>query len=117
LLKQIRAWTTSRDVAKCLDILAAAEVPAAKVQGIDDVLAESQVHARNMLLEQQHPKLGKITMPILPFHFSGCTMHTATVAPRVGQHNRSIATELGFSLDEINTMVNDGVLYSDGKSN
>lgn len=78
----------------------------------DDVLADPQVQARNMMIEQDHPVLGKIRLPNLPFKFSECDTSPTCVAPSMGQHNRAIATSLGYSAIDIDAMEHDGVLYS-----
>jgi crotonobetainyl-CoA:carnitine CoA-transferase CaiB-like acyl-CoA transferase len=104
---------STRTVADCLAQLDAIEVPSAKVQGIDEVVADPQVLARGMLIEQEHPVLGKVKLPNLPFHFSGCDTTITTPAPLMGQHNRSIAGDLGYSAAEIDQMFADGVLYAE----
>ena len=114
ILAAIRAWTTGLpSVQACLDVLEAAGVPCAKVQGIDEVLADPQIRARGMVIEQDHPALGRIRMPNLPFRFSGYEPPVPAVAPRIGEHNRSIAASLGYSADEIASMIADGVLYQE----
>ena len=72
------------------------EVPCAKVQRIDEVLADPQIVARGMLVEQDHPVLGKVRLPNLPFRFSECDTTPKSVAPLMGQHNREIAAKLGY---------------------
>ena len=110
----IQAWAMERpSVQACLDALDAAGVPGAKVQGIDDVLADPQVRARGMVIEQDHPVLGRIRMPNLPFRFSGYEPPVPAVAPAIGEHNRSIAASLGYSGEEIAAMMADGVLYQE----
>ncbi len=110
----VRNWTLAQPSRRaCLDALDAAGVPAAPVQNIDEVVTDPQVLARGMLVEQQHPVLGKVTLPNLPFHFSGCDTTIRTPAPLMGQDNRRIAAELGLSATEIDEMVNDGVLYAE----
>jgi len=113
-LAHIRKWTMAQPSVKaCLAALDAAEVPAAKVQNIDEVLADPQIQARNMVIEQEHPVLGKVRMPNLPFRFSDCDTSPRSVAPLMGQHNRDIAAKLGYAKDEIEAMVKDGVLYAE----
>ena len=110
----IQAWAMGRpSVQACLDALDAAGVPSAKVQGIDDVLADPQIRARGMVIEQDHPVLGRIRMPNLPFRFSGYEPPVPAVAPAIGEHNRSIAASLGYSGEEIASMIADGVLYQE----
>jgi len=100
-------------VAECLSALDAIDVPSAKVQNIEEVLADPQIIARNMVIEQDHPVLGKVRLPNLPFNFSECNTLTTVPAPLMGQHNRSIAAELGYSADDIETLLNEGVLYAE----
>jgi crotonobetainyl-CoA:carnitine CoA-transferase CaiB-like acyl-CoA transferase len=114
IVAKVRAWTMAQpSVAACLAALNAAEVPCAKVQRIDEVLADPQIQARGMIVEQDHPVLGKIRMPNLPFRFSESDTSPTSVAPLMGQHNRNIAAEAGFTSTEIDAMVRDGVLYAE----
>ena len=113
LLPIVRAWTATRPVAQILAELDALDVPCAKVQDIAEVINDPQIAARGMLITQQHPKLGTIRMPNLPFHFSGFDMGVPDCAPSLGQHNREIAADLGFAPHEIDAMQRDGVLHSE----
>mgnify|MGYP003521033692 FL=1 len=100
-------------VKACCAALDAAGVPAAPVARIDEVLADPQTLARNMVIEQDHPLLGKIKLPNLPFRFSDCDTSPRGPAPLLGQHNREVATQLGLSSGEIDAMERDGVLYAE----
>ena len=111
-LKYVRDWVAAQPSAKaCLDALDSVQVPCAKVQRIDEVLADPQIIARGMLVEQDHPVLGKVQLPNLPFRFSDCDTSPKSVAPLMGQHNRQIAADLGYSSSDIDKMIGDGVLY------
>jgi len=113
-LKYVRDWVAAQPSAKaCLAALDSAQVPCAKVQSIDEVLADPQIIARGMMVEQTHPVLGKVQLPNLPFRFSECDTSPRSVAPLMGQHNRDIAESLGYSKTEIDSMVRDGVLYAE----
>ncbi|NKC14488.1 MAG: CoA transferase [Gammaproteobacteria bacterium] len=117
ILAKIRQWTMAqKSVDACLAALDKAAVPSAKVQRIDEVLADPQIKARGMLIEQEHPKLGTITMPNLPFHFSASPLAAPAVAPFIGQHNRAIAESVGFSEADIQSMIRDGVLYQEAEA-
>lgn len=113
ILGKIKAWTKARLVKECTAALDAAEVPCAPVQNIDAVLADPQIAARGMIVEQDHPVLGKVRLANVPFRFSDCDVTPRTAAPLLGQHNREIAAKLGFSPADIEAMVKDGVLYSE----
>ena len=84
---------------------------------IDEVLADPQTLARGMMIEQDHPLLGRIKLPNLPFRFSDCDTTPRGAAPLLGQHNRGVAAELGFSGLEIDALVRDGVLYAEAAVN
>jgi crotonobetainyl-CoA:carnitine CoA-transferase CaiB-like acyl-CoA transferase len=114
ILAKVRAWAMAQpSVAACLAALDAVQVPCAKVQRIDEVLADPQIQTRGMIVEQEHPVLGKIRMPNLPFRFSECDTSPKSVAPLLGQHNREIAAKLGYPQTDIDAMVRDGVLYAE----
>jgi crotonobetainyl-CoA:carnitine CoA-transferase CaiB-like acyl-CoA transferase len=113
ILAKVRAWTLARSVQDCCAALDAAGVPAAPVQTIDQVLSDPQTLARGMVVEQDHPLLGKIKLPNLPFRFSDCDTSPSGPAPLLGQHNRDIAASMGYSEAEIDTFVAEGVLYAE----
>lgn len=113
ILPVVRKWVAERTVADCLRILDEVGVPCAKVQRIDEVLADPQIIERGMVIEQEHPILGKVQLPNLPFRFSGFDTTQTMPAPLLGQHNAEIAAELGYSKGEIDVLSADQVLYSE----
>ena len=113
ILGIVRTWVEQYTVTECLSILDRIDVPCAKVQNIDEVLADPQIQARGMVVEQEHPVLGTIRLGNLPFHFSECDTTITTPAPLLGQHNRDVAASLGYSPEQIEAMVAEGVLYAE----
>lgn len=111
ILAVVKAWVGARAVAEVLALMDGIDVPAAKVQRIDEVLADPQIQARGMVVEQQHPRYGTLRLPNLPFRFSDCDTTIHQVAPDLGQHNADVAAQLGFSAAEIAAMQADGVLF------
>jgi crotonobetainyl-CoA:carnitine CoA-transferase CaiB-like acyl-CoA transferase len=112
ILPVVKEWVAKQNVVQVLTALDSIDVPSAKVQRIDEVLADPQIQARGMVVEQDHPVLGKIKLPNLPFNFSDCDITVTQVAPDLGQHNAEIAQSLGFSASDIAAMQSDGVLFS-----
>ena len=114
ILGYVRAWARSLPSVKaCIAALDAADVPCAPVQRIDEVVADPQVRARGMIVEQDHPVLGRVQLPNLPFRFSESDTSPRGTAPMLGQHNREVAEGLGYSAMEIDEMIRDGVLYAE----
>jgi crotonobetainyl-CoA:carnitine CoA-transferase CaiB-like acyl-CoA transferase len=99
--------------AACIAVLDKAGVPCAPVQRIDEVLADPQTIARGMVVEQDHPVLGRVRLPNLPYRFSDCDTSPRSPAPLLGEHNRSIAEGLGYADADIDAMVRDGVFYAE----
>jgi crotonobetainyl-CoA:carnitine CoA-transferase CaiB-like acyl-CoA transferase len=114
ILSVVKPWVASRTVADVLALLDGIDIPSAKVQRIDEVVNDPQIQARGMILEQDHPKFGKLRLPNLPFRFSECDTNAPMkkVAPDMGQHNVEVAQKLGYSKEQILAMQSDGVLFS-----
>ena len=112
ILSVVKPWVAARPVAQVLELLDSIDVPCAKVQRIDEVLADPQIIARGMVVEQEHPRFGTLRLPNLPFRFSDCDTTIREVGPDLGQHNAEVAQSLGFDAAEIDAMQTDGVLYS-----
>jgi len=112
ILSVVKPWVASRPIVQVLELLDGIDVPCAKVQRIDEVLVDPQIVARGMVVEQEHPRYGKLRLPNLPFRFSDCDTTIREVAPDLGQHNVEVAQSLGFGAAEIDAMQTEGVLYS-----
>ncbi|MBN3837006.1 CoA transferase [Burkholderia sp. Ac-20344] len=111
ILAVVEPWVAARTVTQILERLDGVDVPCAKVQRIDEVIADPQIQARGMIVEQEHPRYGTLRLPNLPFRFSGCDTTIREVAPDLGQHNTEVAQSLGFTPAEIDAMKTDGVLF------
>lgn len=112
ILAVVKAWVAARNVAEVLALLDGIDVPSAKVQRIDEVINDPQIQARGMVMEQDHPRYGKLRLPNLPFRFSDCDTTIHRVAPDLGEHNAAVAATLGYSAADIATLQADGVLFS-----
>jgi len=78
-----------------------AGVPATPVNTIDQVLADPQVEALNMIWHLPHPKKGKLPLVAFPLKFSQLGPSLRRPAPRIGEHNEEILMALGYSKEEI----------------
>ena len=113
-LAYVQDWCTAQPSrAACIAALDGAQVPCAAVQTVNEVVADPQTIARGMMVEQDHPVLGRVRLPNLPFRFSGCDTSPRSAAPLMGQHNRQVAASLGCAPDEIEALLGDGVLYAE----
>ena len=92
----------TRKTEQWLAVLAAAEVPCAPVQTIDQVFAAPQVRHRDMLIEVEHPSAGKVAMAGIPVKFSQTPTSVRMPPPMLGEHNLDVLHEwLGLSDEQI----------------
>jgi crotonobetainyl-CoA:carnitine CoA-transferase CaiB-like acyl-CoA transferase len=96
LVPELERIFRTRTVADWLARLRAAEVPAAPVNNLDGAFAEPPVAEREMIVEYDHPQVGKVRLPGNPIKMSGMGKTISNPAPRVGEHTDAV---LGGLLD------------------
>lgn len=81
-----------------LQVFRREQVPCAKIQSIDEVLADEQVRARKLLTTYEHKATGsRFEIVSTPFvGFSRTPGATASQAPELGQHTDAVLEELGI---------------------
>jgi crotonobetainyl-CoA:carnitine CoA-transferase CaiB-like acyl-CoA transferase len=85
-------------------------VPAGPVYDILEMQADPQVHAREMVPEVDHARLGPVKTLGLPVKFSDTPGKVRSGAPLYGQHTREILREHGFAEQEIEQLLAEGAL-------
>ena len=114
ILPLVTAWVQAQPGQQAaIATLEAAGIPCAPVQTIDQVLADPQIIAREMLVDLDDPVLGPVKACNLPYRFAGADTRPTRSAPLLGQDNVVIAAELGFDAAMIAAMQADGVLYAE----
>ena len=108
LLEQIFRTRTAAD---WLARLRAADVPAAPVNNVDDAFAEPPVNEREMIVEYDHPQVGKVRLPGNPIKMSGVSGTISRPAPMLGEHTDAVLqTLLRLSTKEIAALREDGAI-------
>ena len=79
-----------------LDLLNEAGIPCGPIYTVDQIFKDPQVLARDMLVEVDHPKCGKVKVTGCPIKFSETPAEITAAPPVLGQHNEQILAELGF---------------------
>ena len=83
--KNVRIW---------LDKLHAAEVPAAPVNNLAGAFAEPPVAEREMIVEYDHPQVGRVRLPGNPIKFDGVGKTISNPAPQLGEHTDAVLGNL-----------------------
>ncbi len=97
-------------------LLSAADVPAARVLGPDDLLTDPHLSARGLFEPHTHPTEGDIINIGIPTRFSATPGSVRRLAPRLGEHSDEILAELGFDERERQRLYDDGVSFKAEKS-
>jgi crotonobetainyl-CoA:carnitine CoA-transferase CaiB-like acyl-CoA transferase len=74
--------------------LAEAGVPAGAIRSIDEVYEWDQTRSQGLVVEVDHPSLGRIELPGPPLRFEGLQPREHTAPPELGQHTRDVLTWL-----------------------
>lgn len=94
LEQHIAEWTANRDAYELMHLLQSHGVPAGVVQRPEEFIEnDPQLTAIGYTQVVDHPLLGAFPHQVPPFHFSETPAHLHP-APRMGEHNEYICTEI-----------------------
>jgi crotonobetainyl-CoA:carnitine CoA-transferase CaiB-like acyl-CoA transferase len=80
-----------------------------------EALADPALRERGWVIANPHPHLGHVEQVGMPFSFSESSAQNLAGAPITGQHSREILTELGYTDEEIDALIDTSVVL-DGSS-
>jgi crotonobetainyl-CoA:carnitine CoA-transferase CaiB-like acyl-CoA transferase len=98
----------TRPSGEWLKRLDAAGVPAGPVLDVPQMLQNEQVQARQMVVETEHARVGRVKSLGSPVKFSRTPTNVRRPAPIYGQHTREVLREHGFTEDEIVRLIAEG---------
>ena len=80
-----------------IDRLTAAGVPCGSVRNLEELFADPQVHAREMVAQVEHATIGPLRLLGVPVKLSSTPGAVRTPPPRLGEHTDAVMHELGYS--------------------
>jgi crotonobetainyl-CoA:carnitine CoA-transferase CaiB-like acyl-CoA transferase len=99
-----------RPTAEWLQRLDANDVPSAPVLRRNEVIANEQVLARELIVELDHPDIGRVRQPVPAARFDRTPARIQGPAPRIGQHSAAILAELGLEAAEIERLATEEIV-------
>jgi formyl-CoA transferase/CoA:oxalate CoA-transferase len=84
-----------------IERLNAAGVPCGSVRSLQELFADPQIQARQMVAEIEHTTIGALRVLGLPVKLSDTPGAVRTPPPRLGEHTDTVLHDFGFSDDAI----------------
>ncbi len=99
ILNRVEAWASQFNRAELVEEAQRRHMPASPVATPLDLVEDPQLLARGFLSELHHSELG--TIPFPNGAVAAALGRRLTPAPKIGQHNNEILSELGYSRTEL----------------
>lgn len=111
LIPLIELALQERDSANWFALLEEAGVPCGPINSLAEVFADPQTEARQMRIELEHQRAGKIPLVGSPMKFSQTPVEYHQAPPVLGEHNAEVLGQLlGLSEQEQLTLAADGII-------
>ena len=100
--------TKTRD--EWFDILSKSDTAVAKVNSVGDLISDPQVLHREMIVDLDHPVLGKVRHPGISIKLSDTPGCIRKFSPKSGEHTAEVLIEMGYDQKIIEDMSKRGVI-------
>ena len=101
LAEKIESITATQPRSHWLALLEANDIPCGPINDYAQVFADPQVLAREMVVDTDHPTLGRLKTLGSPIKMSATPPDDSRRAPLLGEHTGQVLAEAGFSESEI----------------
>jgi crotonobetainyl-CoA:carnitine CoA-transferase CaiB-like acyl-CoA transferase len=108
--KEVKDIIRGKNRDEWFELLVKADVPAGKVYSMDEIFSDPQLLHRKMLLEFDHPRLGKVRHPGIAIKLSDTPGKVRSLAPFSGEHTDEVLTTAGYSRAEIEQLRNSNAI-------
>ena len=110
LNQEISLWTRGQDRDLLSDFLSSKGVIAAPVLNAKELLNDHVLRSRGVIVELDHPEVGKKAQIGAPFHFSQDKISVERPSPLQGEHSFEVFSELlGMDRDEYEKLVAENI--------
>jgi crotonobetainyl-CoA:carnitine CoA-transferase CaiB-like acyl-CoA transferase len=105
LVEQLELTLATRPAAEWIERLTAAGVPAGKIRGVREALAEAAAAGQPATLEVDHPSVGPLELVRTAPRFRSTDARPPSPPPLLGEHTREVLQEAGLGDSEIDAVV------------
>ncbi|HYG41782.1 MAG TPA: CaiB/BaiF CoA-transferase family protein [Bordetella sp.] len=111
LVPILEAHFATRSVAKCLDALVAADIPAGAINNIEQVFADSQVVSRHLRIPVQEDAGTPLDVIANPIRYAHDPIGAYRRPPLLGEHTDEVLGDLlGYTQEELGRLADTGVI-------
>ena len=102
---------------EAVNFLVEVGLPVAPIYYASEATKDPHLIARNIFVEVEHPKVGRIKVVNFPVKLSESPGEVVSAAPLMGQHNKEILVNyLGYSAEEVTLLEKEGVISSENSA-
>ena len=110
MAEAIEEVTSRESRSHWLEALEAQDIPCGPINDYEEVSNDPHVRSREMVVETDHPTLGRIKTLGTPIKMSETPLSPGRPAPLLGQHTDEVLLEGGYSQDDVAEFRSAGVI-------
>ncbi|MHA2037546.1 MAG: CaiB/BaiF CoA transferase family protein [Promethearchaeota archaeon] len=109
VFKEIQKEFLKKTQKEWMDIFINLDACVMPVKSFSEAIQDPQIIARKMVVELEHPKLGKIQNVASPIKYSRTPLTIRSLAPKIGEDTKEILESLGYTDKQVQNFKKNGI--------